>query len=168
MHSSRMLTGHSLTICCSLLLRGGAWIWSPQFPPWVWAWTWSPSISPLDVGLDQKATPPEQTHTHESRHPSGADTPSRSRHPPGADTPQEKTPLWEQTPPPPRSRHPPWSRHPLPQEQTPPMEQTHPPGSRHPPEQTPPWRPAARHAGIPPAMHAGIAHSPCVQNHRHE
>ena len=28
------------------------------------------------------------------------------------------------------------------------------PGSR------PPWRPVARHAGIPPAMHAGIAHPP--------
>ena len=27
---------------------------------------------------------------------------------------------------------------------------------------TPPWRPAARHAGIPLAMHAGI-HSPCGQ-----
>ena len=29
----------------------------------------------------------------------------------------------------------------------------------------PPWRPAARHAGIPPAMHAGIA--PPGQNDRH-
>ena len=28
----------------------------------------------------------------------------------------------------------------------------------------PPWRPAARHAGIPPAMHAGIA-PPCGQTH---
>ena len=28
------------------------------------------------------------------------------------------------------------------------------------------WRPAARHAGIPPAMHAGIA-QPCGQNDRH-
>ena len=32
---------------------------------------------------------------------------------------------------------------------------SHPPGSRHPPP-----RPAARHAGIPPAMHAGIPHPP--------
>ena len=31
---------------------------------------------------------------------------------------------------------------------------------------TPPWRPAARHAGITPAMHAGI-HPPCEQNHTH-
>ena len=30
-------------------------------------------------------------------------------------------------------------------------------GYHHPP---PLWRPAARHAGIPPAMHAGIAHTP--------
>ena len=47
----------------------------------------------------------------------------------------------------------------------PPQEQT-PPWTRHPREQTlpgpgtPPWRPVARHAGIPPAMHAGIAHPP--------
>ena len=31
----------------------------------------------------------------------------------------------------------------------------------------PPKRPAARHAGIPPAMYAGIAHPPCGQNDRH-
>ena len=45
----------------------------------------------------------------------------------------------------------------------------------HPPEQTPQSRhalgagtpPAARHAGIQYAMHAGIAHTPlCEQNHR--
>ena len=49
-------------------------------------------------------------------------------------------------------------------EQAPPLEQT-PPQSRHPLEQAPPWSrpppgadpPAARHAGIPLAMHAGIA-----------
>ena len=29
-----------------------------------------------------------------------------------------------------------------------------------------PWRPAARHAAIPPAMHAGIP-PPCEQNYRH-
>ena len=69
MHSSRMRTGRSLTVCRGLLLGGGGWggwIWSPQFPPWVWAWIWSPlnfppwvwawiwspSISPLGVGLD--------------------------------------------------------------------------------------------------------------------
>ena len=28
-----------------------------------------------------------------------------------------------------------------------------------------PWRPAARHAGIPPAMHAGIAPPPPVDRH---
>ena len=39
MHSSRMRTGRSLTVCQSLLLGGGGWIWSP-------------SISPLGVGLD--------------------------------------------------------------------------------------------------------------------
>ena len=56
MHFSRMRTGRSLTVCCSLLLggggrEGGAWR-GPPFPPWVWAWIWSPSISPLGVGLD--------------------------------------------------------------------------------------------------------------------
>ena len=30
---------------------------------------------------------------------------------------------------------------------------------------TPSWRPAARHAGIPPAMHDGIAPPPCGQTH---
>ena len=34
------------------------------------------------------------------------------------------------------------------------------PQSRHPPRADPP---AARHAGIPPAMHAGIAHTPPLQ-----
>ena len=52
MHSSRMRTGRSLTVCHSLLLRGGPGSDPPQFPPWVWAWIWSPSISPLGVGLD--------------------------------------------------------------------------------------------------------------------
>ena len=32
--------------------------------------------------------------------------------------------------------------------------------SRHAGIPPPPWRPAARHAGILPAMHAGIAHTP--------
>ena len=40
-----------------------------------------------------------------------------------------------------------------------------PPQEHTPREQIPPWRPAARHAGIPPAMHAGIA-LPRGQNHR--
>ena len=35
--------------------------------------------------------------------------------------------------------------------------QSRPPRSRPPQEQAPHWRPAARHAGIAPAMHAGIA-----------
>ena len=39
-----------------------------------------------------------------------------------------------------------------------------PPRSRHPPDQAPPWRPVARHAGIPPAMHAGIAHPPAARH----
>ena len=97
-----------------------------------------------------RADPPEQTP--QSRPPQQAS----SRHPPAgtprADTPLEQTPL-EQTP---SGRHPP-SRHPL--------EQTPPPKNRHLPwEQAPP---AARHAGIPPAMHTGIAQPPCEQNHRH-
>ena len=59
---------------------------------------------------------------------------------------------------------PPWSRHPS--EQAPPGAGTPPPQlpswvwawkpARH-AGIPPPWRPAARHAGIPPAMHAGIA-----------
>ena len=54
--------------------------------------------------------------------------------------------LWPSAPP---SRHPPKSRHP--------------PGIRHPfPRSRPPWRPAARHAGILPAMHAGIAPPPLL------
>ena len=40
----------------------------------------------------------------------------------------------------------------------PPWEQT--PQTRHPLGAGTPWRPAARHAGIPTAMHAGIAPSP--------
>ena len=40
-----------------------------------------------------------------------------------------------------------------------PREQT--PRTRHPPDQAPS---AARHAEVPPAMHAGIAHTPCEQN----
>ena len=65
MHSSRMRTGRSLTVCHSLLLRGvldliplnfplgcGPGSDPPPFPPWVWAWIWFPSISPLGVGLD--------------------------------------------------------------------------------------------------------------------
>ena len=132
MHSSRMHTSHSLTVCHSLLLRGGLDLIPlkfplgcgpgsdpPQFPPWMWP--------------GSEGHPPEQTHSPGSRHPSGADTP-RSRHPPGADTPLgADTPSpQKQTPPqqtPPRSRHPleqthPWSRHT-------PLEQT--PQSRHPP-----------------------------------
>ena len=58
--------------------------------------------------------------------------------PPGAGTPPEQAP--------PRSRHPPWSR---------------PPGA------DPPWRPVARHAGIPPARHAGIPHPPPSHMDRH-
>ena len=40
MHSSRMRTGRSLTVCHSLLLGGGRGSGSdpPKFPPWVWAW----------------------------------------------------------------------------------------------------------------------------------
>ena len=57
----------------------------------------------------------------------------------------------EQTSPPPEQA-PPW-------EQTP---QSRSPQSRHPLEQAPPWRPAARHAGIPPAVNAGIPHPPPV------
>ena len=52
MHSSRMRTGCSLTVCRSLLLGGGELDLislnfplgcrpgsdPPQFPPWVWAW----------------------------------------------------------------------------------------------------------------------------------
>ena len=39
MHSSRMRTGRSLTLCQSLLLGGGgSGSNPPQFPPWVWAW----------------------------------------------------------------------------------------------------------------------------------
>ena len=36
MHSSRMRTDHSLTVCCSLFL-GGPGSDPPQYPPWVWA-----------------------------------------------------------------------------------------------------------------------------------
>ena len=69
MHSSRMRTGRSLTICRSLLLRGGAGSDPPQFPlgcgpgsdppqfpPWVLAWILSPSISPLGVGMEGGAS----------------------------------------------------------------------------------------------------------------
>ena len=76
MHSSRMRTGRSLTVCRSLLLgEGGLDLIplnfplgcgpgsdppqfplgcgpGPEFPPWAWAWFWSPSISPLGVDLD--------------------------------------------------------------------------------------------------------------------
>ena len=44
---------------------------------------------------------------------------------------------------------------------------SHSPGADPPRHQPPPWRPAARHAGIPPAMHAGIAPPRCEQNHTH-
>ena len=47
MHSSRMHTGHSLTV------SKGVCFWSPEHPPWLCAWTSSPSISPLAVGLNQ-------------------------------------------------------------------------------------------------------------------
>ena len=44
--------------------------------------------------------------------------------------------------------------------QAPPWEQTppaaDPPAADIPRQQAPPWRPAANHAGIPPAMHAEI------------
>ena len=53
----------------------------------------------------------------------------------------------------------------IPLEQAPPrsgtsIPQSSPPPSRHPPSQSrpPPQKPTPRHAGIPPAMHAGIAH----------
>ena len=51
--------------------------------------------------------------------------------PPGADTPLDQAP--------PGSRH---------------------PQTRHSPRSRPPQRPVARHAGIPPAIHTGIAHPP--------
>ena len=67
------------------------------------------------------------------------------------------------------SRHacradPPGSRHPPPAAGTSPWEQAAPWEMHHPQEQTPA---AARHAGIPPAMHAGIASTPHGQNDRH-
>ena len=50
MHSSRMHTGCSLTVCRQGWGEAGS---DPHwFPPWVWAWIWSPSISPLGMGLD--------------------------------------------------------------------------------------------------------------------
>ena len=122
-----------------------AWTWSPQFFPWVWAWTWSISISslgvgldliplnfPLGVDLDQKATPQSRHTPPQIRHPWIRHPPEQT--PPGADTPPEQTAPWEQTP----------------REQTP----------TPPRADTPLWRSAARHAGIPPAMHAGIHTAP--------
>ena len=73
----------------------------------------------------------------------------------------------------PPGRRPPGSR---PPEHTLPGSTRHPPRAGSPQEQTPLGAgipqsrqpPAARHTGIPPAMHAGIAHPPpCEQNHRH-
>ena len=89
------------------------------------------------------------THTPQSRHPPGADTP------PEQDTPQnrhprEQTPPLEQTPPRSRHTHPPWK-----QTHTPPGKQTHTPTPREqtsPPEQThPPWEqtpPRSRHTPL--------------------
>ena len=70
MHSSRMRTGCSLTVCQSLLLGGGLDLIPlnfslgcgpgsdpPQSPPWVGAWIWSPSISPLGCG--PRCDPPQ-------------------------------------------------------------------------------------------------------------
>ena len=115
MHSSRMRTGRSLTVCRALLPSGV-----------------SASDTPLGADTPQSRHPPEPTPQWEQT-PPGADTPGssysplRSRHPqgadtpPGADTPREQTPSRADTPraDTPQSRHPP-SRHPL-QDQTPPL-----------------------------------------------
>ena len=128
-------------------LRCGSRPDPPQFPPWVWAWIRGPHPPRAD-------NPPEQT-TPWSRHPPVADIPPGADTPLGADTPWEQTPPWEHTP----EQTPPGSRHPP--KQTPPKQT--PPRSRHPPwSRYPPWRPAARHAGIPPAMHTWIAPPPTV------
>ena len=55
-----------------------------------------------------------------------------------------------------------------PREQAPaPQEQAHTPGNLQGMLGYPPPRPAARHAGIPPAMHAGIALLPPLWTDRH-
>ena len=80
-----MRTGCSLTICRSLLLRGGLDLIPLNFPP--------PNF-PLGCGPGSEGhTPRADTSLWEqtppwSRHPPGADTPPGSRHPP------EQTPPW--------------------------------------------------------------------------
>ena len=59
----------------------------------------------------------------------------------------------------------PWTRHPLPGTTSPGAD---PPAAGIPPTRHPLWEqtpPVARHAGIPPAMHAGIARPPRGQTH---
>ena len=87
----------------------------------------------------RNSSPPEQAPP-QSRHRPWEQTPSpRAGTPLGADL-SGAGPTGAE---PPGARTPPWSMHP-------PRADPH--GSRHPP--------AARHAGIPPAMHAGIAPPP--------
>ena len=96
------------------------------------------------AAFNQKATKPEG---HNRRPQQKAIT---EGHTPEQATPQNQAPPWDQAPPlgpgtplgagtPPRTRHPPW-------DQAPPKEENPPP--------------TARHARIPPAMHAGIPPPP--------
>ena len=99
------------------------------------------------------------------------DNPPWSRCPPRAGNPQDQAPPQEQAPPdqaPPEARHPPKQASPDQIPSTFPLAV----GLDQIPLHFPlgvdletPKRPAARHAGIPPAMHAWIAHPPCGQTH---
>ena len=188
MHSSRMRTGRSLTVCRSLLLRGGGLDLIPLNFPLGCGLDLIPLNFPLGfwppnqkATFNQKATKPEgynrrppclpgadtpleQTplqsrHPLESRHPLGADTPW-SRHAPGADTPQSRHPPLEQTPP--------W-------EQTPPRSRQ-PPRSRYPQwaDDLPPtadtlFEQTPLRAETPPQSRHPTSEQvpPWVQNHRH-
>ena len=52
MHSSRMRTGRSLTVCCSLLPGGGGFAWSGGVSAWSWGGSpWSGWVSAWSWGV---------------------------------------------------------------------------------------------------------------------
>ena len=114
MHSSRMRTGRSLTVCWAVLPGGvSASVHAGIHPP------------PQEQTTPQSRHPGEQTPPGADTPPLGADTPPGQTHPPRSRHPPEQTPPW--------IRHPPPQQTPLPPGADIPPEQTHPPGADTPP-----------------------------------